>query len=597
MFPRYEPEIGSLPRHLFFTGKGGVGKTSLACATALRLAEAGRSVLLVSTDPATNLDEVLGVRLSRAPSQVAGTFFALNIQPEEAAAAYRERVIGPLRGVLPAPSLRAMEESLSGSCTVEIAAFDEFTSLLTSAEHADFEHIVFDTAPTGHTLRLMSLAKEWDQFLGSNTTGGSCLGPLAGLEKQRAAYAAAVDALANPAITSVILVSRPQSASLREANRAADELRALAINNLSIVLNGVFPERETTDPLAKSLIARESLALADAKTFLSSLPVSMVPLRASNVVGLESLRNFLAAESAPPNPAEARQWHCKEIVSPNSLIDDLAKPGRGLIMTMGKGGVGKTTVAAAIAVALARRGFRVHLSTTDPAAHVGHTVPDHLTGLTLGKIDPVKETEAYRVEVLAASGAALDAAGRQLLEEDLRSPCTEEVAVFRGFAREVAKADHQFVVMDTAPTGHTILLLDASQSYHRELERQSRSDRASDAIRLLPRLRDPDWTRVLIVTTPEATPVHEAADLQADLRRAGIEPFAWIINQSLQGSESRDPILCRRETAERRYIDEAACQLSRKTTLLRLQSEEPVGEKMLARLLSDDLDIPNEPAT
>jgi len=588
MFPRYQPGIESLPRHLFFTGKGGVGKTSLACATALRLAEAGRRVLLVSTDPASNLDEVLGVRLGRTPSQVAGSFFALNIQPEEAAATYRERVIGPLRGVLPAPSLRAMEESLSGSCTVEIAAFDEFTSLLTGAENADFEHIVFDTAPTGHTLRLMSLAKAWDQFLSTNTTGGSCLGPLAGLEKQRAAYSAAVDALANPAITSVILVSRPQTASLREANRAADELRALGIENLSLVLNGVFPETETTDPLAKSLVARESLALANARGFLSSLPVSMVALRTSNVVGLENLRYLLSDEIAAPDQTEIAAWQCDKLESATSLIDDLAKNGHGLIMTMGKGGVGKTTVAAAIAVALAQRGCKVHLSTTDPAAHVGHAMPDTLPGLTLGTIDPIQETEAYRAEVLAASGSSLDAAGRDLLEEDLRSPCTEEVAVFRAFAREVAKADHQFVVMDTAPTGHTILLLDASQSYHRELERQSRSNKTSEAIRLLPRLRDPVWTRILLVTTPEATPVHEAAALQDDLRRAGIEPFAWIINQSLQGSGSRDPILRRREAAERRYIDEVTDKFSQRTALLRWQSEEPVGTKKLARLLSAD---------
>jgi len=583
-FPPYRPDPDSAPRYLFFTGKGGVGKTSLACATALRLADSGRRVLLVSTDPASNLDEVLGVALTREPSRVDGSLLAVNIRPEEAAAAYRERVIGPLRGILPATSLRPMEESLSGSCTVEIAAFDEFTEILTGPAKESFDHIVFDTAPTGHTLRLMSLARAWDQFLTENSTGASCLGPLAGLEKQRAAYTAAVETLADHARTVVVLVSRAQAAPLREAERAARELDALGIRNLRLVLNGVFPERETSDPIASALLRREAQALQDAAAFLSGLPVTSVPLRASHLMGLDRLRHFLSPECDTPEPCDIR---CSSrLESVNSLIDTLAAPGHGLILTMGKGGVGKTTVAAAVAVALARRGYDVHLSTTDPAAHVGHAVADSLENLTIGSIDPVRETEAYRAEVLATTGASLDESGRALLEEDLRSPCTEEVAVFRAFAREVATSEHRFVVMDTAPTGHTLLLLDASQSYHRELERQSRSDKTSEAIRLLPRLRDPESTRLLIVTTPEATPVHEAAALQDDLRRAGMEPFAWVINQSLQGSGSNDPLLRHREAAERRYIEEVAGGLSRRTILLRWQKDELSGPDALEKLLT-----------
>ncbi len=583
-FPPYLPDPGTAPRYLFFTGKGGVGKTSLACATALRLADSGRRVLLVSTDPASNLDEVLGVALTREPAQVDGSLSAVNIRPDEAAAAYRERVIGPLRGILPATSLRAMEESLSGSCTVEIAAFDEFTEILTGPAKERFDHIVFDTAPTGHTLRLMSLARAWDQFLTENSTGASCLGPLAGLEKQRAAYAAAVETLADPALTSVVLVSRAQAAPLCEAERAARELHALGICNIRLILNGVFPVRETSDPLAVALLKREAKALQDALAFLSTLPVTSVPLRPSQLVGLDRLRGFLLPGADAPAPCDSGR--SSPLESAATLIDDLAAPGHGLILTMGKGGVGKTTVAAAIAVALARRGHEVHLSTTDPAAHVGHMVPEALSNLTIGAIDPVRETEAYRSEVLATTGASLDESGRALLEEDLRSPCTEEVAVFRAFAREVATADRRFVVMDTAPTGHTLLLLDASQSYYRELERQSRSDKTSDAIRLLPRLRDPEWTRLLLVTTPEATPVHEAAALQDDLRRAGMEPFAWVINQSLQDSGSTDPLLRHREAAEVRYIEEVAGRLSRRTILLRWQKDEPSGPEALENLLT-----------
>lgn len=574
-------------RYLFFTGKGGVGKTSLACASAIALADGGRRVLLVSTDPASNLDEVLGVRLTSAATAIPGVprLDALNIDPAAAAAAYRDKLVGPYRGKLPEAIVRGMEEQLSGACTMEIAAFDEFSKLLGEpTATADFDHVIFDTAPTGHTLRLMTLPKAWAGFLDANTTGNSCLGPLAGLQKQREIYENAVAALADGQRTTLVLVSRAQHAALAEAERTSGELAAIGVRNQRLILNGLFKASDS-DPVALALERRGTKALTAGATFLARLPVTKVPLRAHNLIGLQALR-ALAHDGNGLIPASARTVSglpLPPLESLTELVDDFAKAGRGVIMTMGKGGVGKTTIAAAIATELARRGFKVHLSTTDPAAHVA-AAAGHIEGLQVSRIDPQAETRAYVEQVMSTTGKSLDASGRALLEEDLRSPCTEEIAVFRAFARTVAQGEDAFVVLDTAPTGHTLLLLDATEAYHREIAKRA-SDMPEEVLNLLPRLRDASFTRVLVVTLPEATPVHEAAALQDDLRRAQIEPFAWVINQSFAESGSHDPLLVARGADELPYIREVAGKCSKRTAIVPWVAEEPVGPEKLRQLL------------
>ncbi len=572
-------------RFLFFTGKGGVGKTSLACASAIALADGGRRVLLVSTDPASNLDEVLGVRLNATPTEIPGVprLAALNIDPAAAAMAYREKLVGPYRGKLPDAIVRGMEEQLSGACTMEIAAFDEFSRLLGQPEAtADFDHVIFDTAPTGHTLRLLSLPGAWTGFLESSTTGNSCLGPLSGLEKQRAVYEYAVASLTDGERTTLVLVSRAQRAALAEAERTSDELAAIGVRNQRLILNGLFEAAEA-DPVALALQQRGAEALATAGAFLNRMRVSKVPLRSHNLVGIPALRALTqnGIQLEPPHVGSYGE-KLPATVTLASLVDDFAKAGRGVIMTMGKGGVGKTTIAAAIATELARRGCQVHLSTTDPAAHIA-AAAGKTPGMQVSRIDPQAETRAYVEQVMATAGKNLDANGRALLEEDLRSPCTEEIAVFRAFARTVAQGQDAFVVLDTAPTGHTLLLLDATESYHREIARKA-SDMPEEVRQLLPRLRDADYTRVLVVTLPEATPVHEAAMLQTDLRRAKIEPFAWIINQSFAGSGSHDPLLAARGRGEAQYIREVVEKLSPRTALVPWVTEEPTGPERLQQL-------------
>jgi arsenite-transporting ATPase len=573
-------------RYVFFTGKGGVGKTSNACAMAVGLADQGLRVLLVSTDPASNLDQVLGVRLGPRPTAIAAApgLFALNIDPEAAARAYRERVVGPYRGTLPDDAVRGMEEQLSGACTVEVAAFDEFTELLTAdGEAAQFERVIFDTAPTGHTLRLLQLPAAWTGFLETNERGASCLGPAAGLKTQQERYAQAVKMLADPDRTTVVVVARPERTALQEADRTVTELGALGLRNHVLLVNGVFRATDPSDPLARAFEARGRLALADLPPGLGGLPSIEVTLRAHNVLGLDALRRLLEPARPENRVAVVPRIVDADLPSLSSIIDEFAEAGHGLVMVMGKGGVGKTTIAAAIAVELASRGLPVHLTTTDPAAHLAEALGGEVPSLKVSRIDPTVETEAYRRKVLAQAGRNLDVAGRALLEEDLRSPCTEEVAVFHAFSRLVFGARREIVVMDTAPTGHTLLLLDATGAYHREVLRTATGVPRTVHTPLM-RLRDPAYTRILVVTLPETTPVTEAAQLQADLRRAGIEPFAWVVNASLAAAGPSDPVLIERAAAELEQIETVRSTLAARVAIVPWMPEEPRGSAALRRV-------------
>ena len=569
--------LKSPTRNLFFTGKGG----SLACATAIALADAGKRVLLVSTDPASNLDEVLGVQLGQEPLAIPGVprLLAMNIDPEAAAREYRERMVEPYRGILPDTAINSMEEQLSGSCTVEIAAFDEFARLLGEPRATtEFDHVIFDTAPTGHTLRLLTLPSAWSGFLANNTSGTSCLGPLAGLQAQQQLYQQTVQALSDSQMTTLVLVTRADAAAFAEAARTSGELAALGVKNQHLVVNGVFRATDGNDPVAQSMEKRQKRVLAAIPAALVDLPRTMVPLAPFGLLGADALRAVAAGklDESLVEEAEGALLGDPALGSLAELVDLIAQAGHGVVLTMGKGGVGKTTIAAAIAVALADRGFPVHLSTTDPAAHVAATINGTLSNLQVSRIDPKAEVAAYSAEVMANAGASLDEHGRALLEEDLRSPCTEEIAVFRAFAAAVDKGKAGFVVLDTAPTGHTILLLDAALAYHREMSRQA-SELPESVQQLLPRLRDPDFTHVLIVTLPEATPVHEAAHLQRDLRRARIEPFGWVINQSLRPLDVCDPVLISRQRHEGQFLREVATQHASRVALVPWQVVAPVG--------------------
>lgn len=572
-------------RFLFFTGKGGVGKTSLSAATAISLADAGRRVLLVSTDAASNLDEMLGAPLSNTAVAVPGVpgMSMMNIDPDVAAESYRQRVLAQMGPDASSNELAEVREQLSGACTTEIASFDEFSNLLADGAAA-YDHIVFDTAPTGHTLRLLSLPQAWSGFLKGNDRGASCLGPHSGLKMQEQRFNVALEALRDPVQTTVVLVARAERSALSEAARTSDELRVLGLDNQRLAINGVFKASDPGDGVARAIETLGQEAIQNMPAALHTLPQSVVPLRAFDTVGLPALRALLsdtpAALDAPTVDLAPPVFDHLE-----KLVEQLAASGRGLIMVMGKGGVGKTTIAAAIAIGLVRRGHAVHLNTTDPAAHLAMTLEGELPGLKVDRIDPKLETQRYIDKIIAARSPNLDAQEQALLLEDLQSPCTEEVAVFHAFSRTVSEARSAFVVLDTAPTGHSLLLIDATGAYHRQMTREFEGRSAAHVVTPLMRLQDATYTRIILVTLPEVTPVSQAAALQDDLRRAHIEPYAWVVNKSLLASGTHDPLLKARLNGERRQMQRLDSGLSPRTFVVPWMKEAPVGVRGLMQVL------------
>jgi arsenite-transporting ATPase len=566
--------LESVPRFLFFTGKGGVGKTSMASCSAVGLADMGKRVLLISTDPASNLDEVFAQELTSVPSEIVDVprLFAMNINPIHAAAEYREKMVGPYRGVLPESAVQQMEEQLSGACTVEIAGFNEFSKFIGDESVSEsFDHIILDTAPTGHTLRLLNLPAAWNDFIAENPSGSSCLGPVAGLSDQKILFEKVVQALSNPEKTLLVLVSRAEKMSLNEAARASLELRTAGMSTQHLILNGVF-ENSGEDDVAQAFAAASQEALGQMPEALANLPSTRTAFRPSGIMGTSSMREVISnrSESVVLDTPEALSHALEQTMHAyqnwEAFIDGLETTPNGVIMTMGKGGVGKTTMAALIASELAKRGHTVLLSTTDPAAHLEQTIGHSSGNLHVDRIDPAKERKDYVESVLSRSRGKLSLEDLELLEEELKSPCIEEIAVFQAFARIVAKGSEQFIVLDTAPTGHTLLLLDSTQAYHREVAK-STEDLPEEVKALLPRIRDPQFTRVAIVALPEATPVHEAAALQEDLRRAGIEPYGWIVNRSFAVSGSSDPVLCTKGMNEIPYITKVTEKLSKRAVI------------------------------
>ena len=568
---------------LFFTGKGGVGKTSTASSLSIALAKEGRKVLLISTDPASNLQDIFGQDLKNEPTKINGAenLYALNLDPEQAAASYKEQMVGPYRGKLPEVVLQNMEEQLSGACTVEIAAFNEFAMLLTNDAYTEqFDTIVFDTAPTGHTLRLLQLPSAWSTFLDENTTGTSCLGPLKGLEPQREVYKQAVAQLTNEAQTTLMLVTRPEANPLKEAARASEELFAIGLRNQQLIING-FLQSESDDPMEQAIYERQMVALKEMPGALQAFKHFYLPFVPYSLSSIERMEAWMMDTKLHTNTNEPAYLNTPEL---EEMIADYVVRKPKIIFAMGKGGVGKTTVASYIALRLAEEGLRVHLTTTDPAAHLNWTFgQEEQEGVTVSRIDPKVEIANYEAEVLAKASETMNEDGLAFVKEDLASPCTEEIAVFRAFANLVETHQDEVIIIDTAPTGHTLLLLDATESYHKEISR-SEGEVPVSVSKLLPRLRDKDYTSVAIVTLPEATPVYEATRLQADLERAGLHVDWWVINQSFAALTLTSPTLLQKQLSEVKWLKEVKQLSKNRFVTIPWVKEAPVGKDGLHAL-------------
>lgn len=589
MYSLFNPKSMRLTPFLFFTGKGGVGKTSIACATAVALADQGKKVLLVSTDPASNLQDVLEVELTNEPMaiQSVDNLFACNIDPEESARIYRENVVGPYRGKLPEAVLATMEEQLSGACTVEIAAFDEFSHLLADKTVLEqYDHVLFDTAPTGHTLRLLQLPTAWSGFLEESTHGASCLGPLAGLKGKKEMYVKAVDSLSDPEKTTLLLIARPDTSSLSEAARASAELKEIGVRNQLLVVNGLLQTHLPEDEISAAFYHRQQLALKESPDSLKQVMAFALPFVSYSLTGVKNLRHLFNSYSASIFGDEEIRIGSLNLPGLNKVIEDFSEKNTRVIFTMGKGGVGKTSIASAIAVGLSEKGHYVHLTTTDPAAHLAYTFKGEETrgNFSISSINPKVEVARYKEEVLRKAGTELSEEELSYLQEDLESPCTEEIALFQAFAAVVEKSENEIVVIDTAPTGHTLLLLDSTEAYHKEMSR-STGDVPDSVKKLLPRLRNPLETGVVIVTLAEATPVLEAARLQEDLKRAHIEPKWWVINQSLYETETTDPVLNSRAASEKRWIMKVDEELAPQSAIVPWLQEEKVGYQKLKEFI------------
>ncbi|MBB4038257.1 arsenite-transporting ATPase [Dysgonomonas hofstadii] len=554
---KYNPSNIDLTKYIFFTGKGGVGKTSIACATAVNLADSGKKVLLISTDPASNLQDVFNLDLNNKGTQIkeVPNLTVVNLDPEQAAAEYRESVVAPFRGKLPESVITNMEEQLSGSCTIEIAAFNEFSDFITNQEkRKDYDFIIFDTAPTGHTLRMLQLPSAWNTFIAENTTGASCLGQLSGLEDRKEVYKNAVSTLSDSKQTTLILVSRPDESPLREVERSSNELLDLDIISQNLIINGVLENYDENDTVSKQIYERQQNALNNRSAALLKLNTYIVPLRSYNMTGIDNIRNMLNSDVRAE--VAQKEVNTNDFQTIDNIIDDLYNSGKRVIFTMGKGGVGKTTIAGNIARGLAGKGVKVHLTTTDPANHLSF-IETKINGITVSHIDEKTVLVAYQKNVLDKARETMGDADLSYIEEDLRSPCTQEIAVFNSFAEIVAKADNEVVVIDTAPTGHTLLLLDSTQSYHKEVER-TQGNITPAVQNLLPRLRNEKETEVVIVTLPETTPVFEAQRLQQDLQRAGINNKWWVVNSSLLLTPTNSPFLKAKAQSEIQWIDKVS---------------------------------------
>lgn len=592
--------------YLFFSGKGGVGKTTMACATAVAEADAGRKTLIVTTDPASNLADVFEQPIGHQVTPIAGVpnLWAMEIDPDKATEEYRERILGPFRAIMPEDVVKVLEEQFQSPCTTEMASFDRFVDFM---DRGDFDLVIFDTAPTGHTIRLLELPVDWSRHIEESAKGSgqTCLGPVQAIQESKAKYDRAIALLTNPAHTRFIFVLQPEQTAIFETERSAKELQGIGVQSQELIVNGILPVEACDQPFFRKRHEMQQRHQAEIRSRFP-LPIREMLLRDGEVKGIASLREVaeaLRGDGSGSLASVAREVEPIGEVIPSSLpASELLKlltpqngTGKAVFFT-GKGGVGKTVVSCAAALCLARQGVRALLLTTDPAAHIGQVldvpvgdrpapVPS-TPGLWGARIDAKQATEEYKARILAEAKGRYSEDMLLAIREELESPCTEEMAAFDKFLAYLDSAEYDVVVFDTAPTGHTLRLLELPFDYSQQVKLMVTTTQQGGALRaetqdrfnrVIARLRDPERTVFAFVLYPESTPVVEAYRASQDLAAAGIPTQFVVANQVIPADLATNSFFRSRQAMQTRYLREVERRFGVPVVVLPLMDQEIRG--------------------
>ncbi len=596
-------EMTKLSKYIFFSGKGGVGKTTMAVTTAVYRAMRGEKTLIISTDPASNLGDIFEKRIGHAITPIMLNLSAMDIDPDAATEEYREKVIGPMRGIMPDDIMKVLEEQFRSACTVEIAAFDRFTDFLVNDE---FDLIVFDTAPTGHTIRLLELPVDWSKHIEESAKGSgqTCIGPVSSIQGAKEKYDRAIAAMRDTSRTEFNLVLKPEKTSLAETLRVHDEMSTLGIRNFFIIVNGIYPNDEIASSSYANLSAMQTRYLTAIEKALP-YPTINVSLQSGEIKGMQAIKDFAGIVFDGKNgvvDGRINESIRYDNFADGAALDDILqkKYDSKMVIITGKGGVGKTVTACAVAASLAGDRRETLLVTTDPAAHIGYVLDEpvgdtiartkSLPHLSTVRIDQKTAVKKYKEKIIADAVRSGHSADMLIaLKEELESPCTEEMAVFEEFSRLTENGDYDYIVFDTAPTGHTLRLLELPYDYARQVELmvkiKKETDFTSDAKNkletLVKKLKDPDQCAFLLVIYPEYTPIQEAKRTMDDLTLAGIHVQGIIANNVLEIDNSTPDFFRRRYGMQQHYLGIAENTFRLPIFKIRMFDDEIIGLPML----------------
>jgi len=598
-----EPK-GKKVKFIFFSGKGGVGKSTMSCATAVWLAKKGYKTLLVTTDPAPNLSDIFGQEIGHNVTPIKGVndLYAIEIDPDKSSEEYRERIVGPLRELLDEKNLKTIKEQLNSPCVEEVAAFDKFIEFM---DDPQYEVVIFDTAPTGHTIRLLELPSGWSETLArSNAT---CIGPGASLQTAKVKYEKAISYLQNRDRTSFIFVLKPENLSLLETKRSAEELSKLGIETSFLIINGILPEEAISDDFFRNKKRAEDKIVERINRELSALPKIYYPLQDHEVSGVEwlnSVGRFIfdgMGERVKIRSSAETSWTPGRALRRNDLCSGMFAPANGTryLFFTGKGGVGKSTIASTTSVCMAHRGFKTLIVTTDPASHL-HAIfgqpiehePTRIKGidnLYAARIDQKKALEEYKARILEAVKGQSDETKRSV-EEDLNSPCAEEMAAFERFMSYFQTNGFNVTIFDTAPTGHTLRLLELPTDWKGfidlgTLTKQTSEETTNKYADIIEKMRNPAKSSFIFVMYPEYTPIIEAWRAAEEMRKqVGIETSAVAVNYILPDHSGDNSFFHNRRRQQEKYISEIERRFNKPMMLVPLLDREPTGIEDLKTL-------------